>query len=219
MRGIYILVEGATEEEFVNNCLRPYLNQYGIYDVRAILMQTSSGFKGGDVSYSRYKRNVQLLLKREQDIIVTSLIDFYKLKTDFPKYNESLIILDKIKRVDFLENAISIDINDNRMVPYIQLHEFEGLLFSNHLVFDYIPNISAANLRKLRDATLEHDNPELLNDGFETAPSKRLIKLIPGYQKALHGPIMADELTVDVIKGKCVRFNSWLNNIKGKMGV
>jgi len=58
MRAIYILVEGQTEEEFVNNVLSPYLRGHAIYDVRAILMETSPGHKGGDVSYDRYKKTL-----------------------------------------------------------------------------------------------------------------------------------------------------------------
>lgn len=97
MRGIYILSEGSTEEEFINNVIRPYLTAQGIYDVRCILMQTSPGHKGGDVTYARYKHNAENLLKREKDVLITSLIDFYKLRTDFPQYSSSLTITDKIK--------------------------------------------------------------------------------------------------------------------------
>lgn len=63
MRGLYILGEGQTEEQFVNEILRPYFASKDIYDVRCILMDTSPGHKGGDVSYKRYKLNAEKLLK------------------------------------------------------------------------------------------------------------------------------------------------------------
>jgi hypothetical protein len=213
MRGIYIIVEGQTEEEFVYTTLRPYLNDQEIYDVRAILVETSPGNKGGDLKYVRYKRNIENLLKREGDIIITSLIDFFRLRTDFPKYEEAKAIVEKQQKVKYIEDAIKEQINNPRFIPYIQLHEFEGLLFSDIRGFEYIPNIPLSNKRDLEIAIAKYPNPELLNDGDETAPSKRLSKLIPGYQKTLHGPLIADEIGIGVILEKCPRFNKWVNSL------
>jgi len=217
MRGIYILGEGPTEEEFINNVIRPYLAAREIYDVRCILMQTSPGHKGGDITYARYKHNAANLLKREKDILVTSLIDFYKLRTDFPQYSHSLTIKDKIKRVTFLEEAITKDLNQPRFIPYIQLHEFEGLLFSSSDGFDFLPDIPEQSRKELNEAVNLHDNPELLNDGGQTAPSKRLERLIPGYQKPYHGPLIAEINTMDKIMTRCERFKSWIETIVNKI--
>lgn len=210
MRGLYIIVEGQTEEEFVNEVLRPYLYKFGIIDIRAIKIQTSPGFKGGDVSYQRFKLNIKKLLAREQDIIVTSLIDYYKLNSDFPSYKDHLVINNKLEKITFLEDKILEDINHQRFIPYIQLHEFESLLFSDIAGFNYIPNISAPSRILLNKAINLHPNPELLNDGEETAPSKRLKKLIPSYQKTFHGPIIASEISIEIMRNRCIRFNCWL---------
>src|SRR5690606_36000296 len=96
MRGVYIICEGQTEEEFVNSILRPYFNSHQIYDVRPILMTTSKGHKGGDVKYDRLKFNIDKLLKRETDILVTTFIDFFRLANDFPKFEEAQPIQNKI---------------------------------------------------------------------------------------------------------------------------
>lgn len=213
MRGVYIIVEGQTEEEFVYTSLSPYLNTRGIYDVRAILVETSPGNKGGDLKFSRFKRNAENLLSRETDIIVTSLIDFFRLQNDFPKFEQSQKIADKQDRVDFLEKAISERIDNRRFIPYIQLHEFEGLLFSDKVGIEYIPNIPERNLTELNETIESHPNPELLNDGAETAPSKRLTRLIPGYKKTLHSPLIADEIGVPRILAKCPRFNAWVQKV------
>ncbi|WP_159479866.1 DUF4276 family protein [Chryseobacterium sp. 18068] len=213
MRAVYIIAEGQTEEQFINEILRPYFLRFNIYDVRAILMETSPGYKGGDVIYSRYKYNIELLLKKESDIIVTSLIDYYKLDTGFPNYNEALKIHDKFIRLDNLEESIRRDIPNPRFIPYIQLHEFEGLLFSSMDGFNYLTNIPENSLKCLEKIVNSFENPELINDGVLTAPSKRLVNLIPGYQKTFHGPIIADEINIDVIISKCKRFENWLNEI------
>ncbi len=213
MRAVYIIAEGQTEEQFINEILRPYFFRFNIYDVRAILMETSPGYKGGDVTYNRYKYNIQLLLKQESNIIVTSLIDYYKLDTGFPNYNESQIIQDKFMKLDSLEEAIGNDISNPRFIPYIQLHEFEGLLFSSMEGFNYLTDVPQDNLIILEQLVNSYNNPELINEGVRTAPSKRLMSLIPGYQKTFHGPIIADEINIDVIISKCKRFENWLSNI------
>jgi len=213
MRGVYIIVEGQTEEEFVYSSLRPYLNSYGIYDVRAILVETSRGHKGGDLKFSRFKRNAINLLNRETDIIVTSLIDFFRLHTDFPKFDEAKSIKDKVSCVNFLERAIAEQIISPRFIPYIQLHEFEALLFSDKIGIEYIPDIPRVKLIEFYFIIKQFPNPELLNDGTETAPSKRLTKLIPGYQKTLHGPLIAMEIGMTTILEKCPRFSSWVKSI------
>ena len=213
MRGVYIIVEGQTEEEFVHTSMRPYLNSLGIYDVRAILVETSKGHKGGDLKFGRFKKNVENLLKREGDIIVTSLIDFFRLQKDFPKFEKSIGIIDKQDRVAFLELAIDERINNRRFIPYIQLHEFEGLLFSGKSGIEYIPKIPEENREELYQIIKSHPNPELLNDGAKTAPSKRLLSLIPGYKKTFHGPLIALEIGMPTILSKCPRFNSWVQKI------
>jgi hypothetical protein len=219
MRGLYIIGEGPTEEQFVNEVLRKYFLENEIYDVRCILMRTSPGHKGGAVSFGRLKRNIEKLLNHEDDIIVTSLIDFFRMKSDFPKYQQAQNRHpnDKVQRVNFLEAAIDENINHPRFIPYIQLHEFESLLFASNEGFDFIPDISDSKRALLALAVQEYDNPELLNDGASTAPSKRLELLIPGYQKTFHGPLIADIVTIEKMLERCTRFRSWIQTLIRRM--
>jgi len=214
IRAIYIIVEGVSEEEFVNNSIRPYLQTKEIHDVRAIKLQTSPGHKGGDLKYARYKLNVENLLKAETDILVTSLIDFYKLKTDFPKYAEAQSISNVESRIAYIEAACKENINNIRFIPYIQLHEFEGLLFSDTKGFNVLfPHLTAVQKNEILKIIDAHPNPELINEGSETAPSKRLERLIPGYEKPLFGPMLALENGIESMLQKCPRFNAWINSI------
>lgn len=217
IRAIYILCEGQTEEEFVNVILRPYFNSHQIYDVRPILMSTSKVQKGGDVKFDRLKFNIYKLLKRETDILVTSFIDFFRLQNDFPKFAEAQQIKNKIQRVDFLEQALAIAINNNRFIPYIQLHEFEGLLFASKDGFEFLPDIKQASLNSLIFAVNEKENPEELNDGELTVPSKRLQLLIPGYRKTFHGPLIAEINQIDVLLARCTRFKTWVATLIEKV--
>ena len=219
IRAIYIICEGQTEEEFVNGILRPYFNSHQIYDVRPILMTTSRGHKGGDIKYNRLKFNIDKLLNRETDILVTSFIDFFRLKNDFPKFEDAQAIQNKIERVGFLEEALAHAINNHRFIPYIQLHEFEGLLFASKDGFEFLPDLKQTNLNKLLLAVEEKENPEELNDGELTAPSKRLEQLIPGFDKnkPFYGGLIAEINTINAVLNRCLRFNNWVETLIEKV--
>ena len=220
IRAIYILCEGQSEEEFVNRILRPYFYLHQIYDVRPILMTTSKGHKGGDVKYDRLKFNIEKLLKRETDILVSTFIDYFRLKNDFPKYEAAQEKQNKMQRVDFLEQALATEINNSRFIPYIQLHEFEGLLFASKDGFEFLPDLKQANLKSLLLAVNEKENPEELNDGELTAPSKRLEQLVPGFDKnkPFYGGLIAEVNTINAVLDRCLRFKTWVETLikKGK---
>lgn len=219
IRAIYIICEGQTEEEFVNRTLRPYFNSHQIYDVRPILMSTSRGHKGGDVKFDRLKFNIHKLLKRETDILVTTFIDFFRLKNDFPKFEEAQQKQNKFQKVGFLEKALADSIKNTRFVPYIQLHEFEGLLFASKEGFESLPDLKQANLDILIRAVKEKENPEELNDGELTAPSKRLEQYIQGFDKnkPFFGGIIAEVNTIDVVLDRCLRFKTWTEKLIEKV--
>jgi hypothetical protein len=209
-----ILVEGPTEREFIRNCMMPYLATQNIWDVRPIGMETSPGHKGGDVRYARFKRDVEKLLRGKEEMIVTSLIDFYKLRSDFPKFEVAQKIADKIERVTFLEVACAEDIGDYRFVPYIQLHEFEALLFTK---WDGFADIGLSELAQseIRQILNDFPNPEMLNDGTLTAPSKRLERLFQPnkYNKPFYGNYIALENGFEAILEKCPRFKNWIERL------
>ena len=218
-RVLNILVEGQTEREFVTSLIVPYLFEQEIYTVRPITIETSPGFKGGDIRYrDRYKPNIQRILRGREDLIVTSLIDFYRLRNDFPNYIESRLLGTPQEKVELIERGCFEDINDPRYIPYIQLHEFEGLLFSAPNGFNELfPGLPPRNIRRLIEVIDEYPNPELINDRPQYAPSKRLIDLIPDYQKPLYGNMIALENGINVILEKCPRFRCWIETLIQRM--
>jgi hypothetical protein len=215
------LVEGPTEKEFVSNLIYPYFHERGISNIRPITIETSPGFKGGDVRYhERYKSNIQRILRGREDLIVTSLIDYYRLRSDFPNYTESRMLPTPQQRVTLIEEGCFEDINDSRFIPYIQLHEFEGLLFSAETGFNLLfPDLTAANRRELMQTVNGFENPELINDRPEFAPSKRLERLIPNYQKPLYGNMIALENGFNAILERCSRFRNWVDTLVNRMSV
>lgn len=57
--------------------------------------------------------------------------------------------------------------------------------------------------------------PEEINDSKETAPSKRLERLIPGYSKTQHGPDVIERSGLAHVRSRCPRFNAWLGQLEG----
>ena len=218
IRAIYVVVEGQTEGEFVKSLMRPYFaDRHNFYDVQPILMTTSPGHRGGDVSFARYQKNIALKLKERNDALITSLIDFYRLSSDFPKHVEASKFSQVEDRVAFLENACSEVIISKQFVPYIQLYEFEALLFTSIQGFKYLGTLSKSQREAIRSVIDQFHNPELINEGQQTAPSKRLATIIPGYQKVLYGNMIALENGFATILNKCPRFRAWIELLGSKI--
>jgi hypothetical protein len=216
-RVLNIIVEGPTERDFVTQCLMPYLANYQIYNVRPISIETSPGYKGGDVSYKRYSSLIKTLLRGKEDMLVTSLIDFYRLNSDFPKFNEAIAIVGKQNRISFHENVCFDDINDVRYIPYIQLHEFESLLFTKFDGFEFFSDIPNQNKSEIKSIINQFPNPELINDRPQFAPSERLKNLIPNYDKPFYGNFIILENGFESILEKCPRFSNWLGVLIERM--
>lgn len=212
-RSLIIIVEGHAEEEFVNGSLRAWLGGQGIHDVRAIKIRTSQTSKGGNTDYAKFKNDVLRILKKESNVLVTSLIDYFRLPKRFPKQEEARKIASPEKRVAFLEESLSSDIASERFIPYIQLHEFEALLFADLKGFGALPGITARQLSDIQEIVGKYPNPELINDNPQTAPSKRLLTVFPPFKKVLHGNYIILENGFPALLEKCPRFRAWAENL------
>lgn len=215
MERIIIICEGPTEEEFCKKTLTPYFQKQQIY-VQSPLIKHSNG---GIVRWDVLKKQIENHLKQDKTAYVTLLIDYYGLyqKYEFPGWEESLSIPDKSSRLDFLEQKMAEAIEESlryRFIPYMQLHEFEGILFNNLEVFDLLFNDDEIQAREELEAVFkEFDNPEMINNSQDNAPSKRLKRIIKGYNKIVYGNILAEEIGLTGIRSKCPRFDGWITRI------
>jgi hypothetical protein len=211
MKRIIIIGEGQTEQEFCKDVLIPYFSSKNIF----VQNPTIKHSVGGIVPWPILKRQIETHLKQDREAIVTTFIDFYGIRDrhEFPRWEEAKQIRDINSRMTFLETAMAAEIDEdlrNRFVPYIQLHEFEGLLFNKIDVFRNNFTEQEADLAGLESIINQYPNPELINDGQNTAPSKRLEILINGYNKVVYGAILATEIGLDNLRGKSPRFNTWI---------
>ena len=112
-----------------------------------------------------------------------------------------------------LANEMGDHYDDRRFVPFVVMHEFEGLLFSDCAAFSRgigRPELEPS-LRQVRD---QFQTPEDINDSPVTAPSKRVINLIQGYEKPLFGTLAVLEIGLARIRSECPHFDSWINDLE-----
>jgi hypothetical protein len=192
MKRVIIICEGQTEQRFCTEVLAPYFISKSI----SIQGPTIKRSEGGLIPWPALKSQIEEHLKQEKHVFVTTMIDYYGVQDKhlFPKWIESKQIKDKSERILLLETAMKKGIDDSlryKFTPYIQLHEFESLLFNKIEVFKNRFTVGQADFNSLNSIIDQYPNPELVNDGEDSAPSKRLKKLIPGYNKVVDGPILA----------------------------
>jgi hypothetical protein len=217
MKRLLIVVEGDTEKEFVDKVLKPYFQSRGIYDVNSFKIKHT---KGGLTKYQHLKTDL-LNCVYENNVLITTLIDFYALPSDFPNFKNALAIPNKSDKLTYLENEIVKDIETEKgqkfpfLLPYIQLHEFEALVFSSIEAIKSLYSSEDANFKGIQSVIAKYPNPEDINDGPKTAPSKRLIndQLIRGYDKVNDGIMIIEEAGMEVILEKCPRFKSWIEKL------
>jgi hypothetical protein len=218
---VVVIAEGPTEEQFIKRLVAPALHHLNIF-VKSELMSTSRIAKGGAVTFQRLQFNARNTLRRKSDIILSTFIDLYALNTDFPGINEAKNMADTYSKVEYLESRLHdelvkhIGCRPERFIPHIQPYEYEGLLFSDvEALCKTEPgwNNRTCDLQKVRSS---FDTPEHINGGYETAPSKRLEKLLhPGYRKTRHGPLSAERITLATMEKECHHFRGWMENLRG----
>lgn len=219
MKRIVIIVEGETEEAFVHQILAPYIWNSGYSNSIQCFKIKHSG--GGVSKYSHIERDI-LATVREKDVVVTTMFDFYGLPSDTPGFKEAISCNSHAESVRFIENNIQQEITDKVkekicFIPYIQLHEIEALIFSSNKGFYELFDKNEADFTSLDHIIMEFPNPEDIDNGPDTAPSKRLKKAIPGYDKVLYGIGMLQTIGMETILAKCLHFKEWIEKIKNAL--
>ena len=197
-----VSVEGQTEEEFIKRVLAPHLQPCGVAATPILLGRARNRGGGGNVTLPKLVGEI-VRLKRSFDA-VTTLVDFYGFSGKQQRSAEEL------------EQAILRGVEEragwqgDRLVPYVQLHEFEGVLFSDVRAFSVLPDLPPQAVHALEDIRAAFATPEDINDRKLTAPSKRISDAVPHYRKRVHGPLIAEKAGLETIRAACPRFTIWL---------
>lgn len=125
-------------------------------------------------------------------MLITTLLDFFRLPTDFPGYTtDSLKLLDIEEKV---KEAIA-KVMDVSCFGFNIVVDDEESLHELQLIIDSYPT------------------PEDINGGVEAAPSKRLMH-ISLYEKTIDGEMILEALRIDDIRDRCPRFNKWMTKLE-----
>lgn len=226
---VNIIVEGQSEQTFVRDILAPVMASKGIYLYPTQIGRV--GHKGGNVNFDRAQRHIGIFLKQRPDTYITTMFDYFRIDSNWPGQeivNRNIkngTILNSRSKAQTLESNMLKNINNqfpdcnvkNRFIPYIEMHEFEALLFSNANIL--AKNIGV-NVETINNILNEYDGiPEEINDTPVNAPSKLLIKLFPAYRKIATGKTIASAIGISQIREKCIHFNDWLVRLENLKGV
>ena len=226
MSRVLIHVEGETEETFVNEVLAPYLYAVGFQKVGARLMGNARqrDRRGGVRGWESVRRDVTKHLKEDPGCLATTMVDYYGLPASGERAWPGRLAA---QGFSFAQKAVTVeqalseeikvsmgdDFDGGRFIPYVMMHEFEGLLFSDCERFS-----SGIGQPELASQFLQIRNqfrtPEDINDSPMTAPSKRIEALVQGYQKPLLGNLAALEIGLGPIRAECPHFSQWLDRIE-----
>lgn len=212
MKNVYVYCEGQTEETFINNVLSPYFANMGIwmYPIVCTTKRTlSKKYRGGVSDYEKIKKELYNIGREHHGEIITTMFDYYAMPDNTPLIdcNDSDIYV----RIEKIEEAINKDIGLSNCYFNFSLHEFEGLLFSKPSSFELIADKDV--VQKIQDMKDAAPTPEHINNSPETAPSKRLEALMPGYAKVKNGSLLSQDMGIDIIMKNCKHFSSWIKKI------
>lgn len=225
---VFFMVEGQTELAFVKGVVAPHLETLEIYATPIVVAtkRERDGRKrrgGGD--WSKWEKDIRrLCLDGRPEMRITTLFDLYGLPKNFPELDTHSGVVDTRRRCELLEEAMKKVIDDFRFIPYLQRHEFESLVLAGLPALEMLLEEPEDRLGLARlKAEIGDKEPEDIDDGEETAPSKRLERFIPSYNpggrmkgegKPFYGELVTTQTGLPALRARCPRFDAWISKIE-----
>lgn len=191
-------VEGGTEEAFVQAVLAPHLAGFGVL--------TTATSLGGRVSVDRLATEMARLTHSFN--VVTTMVDFYGFRKPPGHTPDSLQ-----ERIDSALSAKSPR-TGTQVFSYVQMYEFEALLFADPAAFAVLADAPSAVPAELRKIRRQFPTPEDINDARDTAPHRRIEDHHPRYRKVQDGRAVAEQIGLDRIRAECPRFDAWVGRLE-----
>ena len=219
MKQLNIFCEGPTEQGFCIQVLQPHLFAGGDGIVHTLAVGEKNHHHvfglGGRSKYDRIRKFINNTIKQRNGkrVYFTTLFDLYGVPNDFPGKDCNVRnALNPTPYVMALEKAFGDDIDCHRFLPYLQLHEFETMLFADPKAFGFSFENCDKQILELNKIVASTPSIEHINDNRDSAPSKRIINLIGAYEgrKASAGPDIAEFIGLPVIRKKCPHVDQWL---------
>ena len=215
---VLILVEGQTEERFVKDVLAEHFQRLNCYIAPTLLVtkhvKDGPRFKGGVTNFARFENDLDRLLHGSGDAWITTMVDYYRLPSDFPGMATRALCRTPRERVEHVEDEIQRHFRNPRNLRiFLALHEFEAWLFSSA---EELPRVLTEPEKQPAFAAIRNEagTPEEINERPGYAPSERIESLFPAYRKTLHGPTTAARIGLDRIRRECPHFHAWIAQIE-----
>jgi len=215
----------------VNEVLRDHLVSKGYHSVEARLVGNARARqrRGGIRAWPSVRKDIVNHLREDQGCVATTMVDYYALPQKapggWPGRAQSCGLSSVARKAQCVQNAVRDDLvagmgdafDRERFVPFVVMHEFEGLLFSDCAAF--ARGIGRADLEaRLQEVRDAFATPEEINDSPDTAPSKRVGDLVPGYEKPLLGVLAVLEIGLSHIRKECPHFDDWVKQLESLAG-
>lgn len=207
-----VLCEGQTEQGFVTQVLSPHLSPFRVFPRAEPL---AAGRFGG-VSFDFLRKAIKQDVGRSRNHqYVTTMVDLYGIGR-FPGAAK-VAGESAVQRALRIEARMAEALPNNRFIPYIQVHEFEALVFVDlDQLPTQFPDGDADDAPEALKQEVGNTPPEEINDGQMTAPSKRLIQEVPAYKhlKSIAGPAIAARIGLTMLRNRCHHFNEWVTRLE-----
>jgi hypothetical protein len=202
-----VICEGQTEYNFVNQVLAPHLRLLAVH-------ARPENLGGGVKKFERFRKAIKAEVGRSRPHqFVTTMIDLYALP-DYPGAPRAEG-LKGAERASRIEETMAQEMNSSQFLPYIQVHEFEALVFVDlELLPSAFPDGLAKGTLEAIKRSVGSLDPEDINDGPATAPSKRLIQAIPEWSKPIVGPELAGKIGLPRLRQVCPHFDAWVGQLE-----
>jgi hypothetical protein len=219
VRHLHILCEGQTEEMIARSVIEPHFTSADSYVTLSIFTTKrpagGPAFKGGLSHWPKLERELRLLLRDSSITVLTTMLDYYAFPSDAPG------MADRPHgsphhRIRHVESALAKRIGDERFLPNLVLHETEAWVLADcrrlgGVMGDSVP---AAELERI---VRQESGPELVNDGVDTAPSKRIMNAYPQYRKTVDGPLVIQDAGLGLIRSSCPHADGWVHEVEARM--
>lgn len=223
MSEVVALVAGETESTFVRDVLCGHLASRDVW-VWARLPGHAVR-RGGIRKWESIRGDILRTLKERAERVCTTMFDFYAMPRTWPGRAEAAE-LSAVKKGPCVERAMLTDLirfagnpfRPEQFIPYVQVHEFEALLFTDVTILACELTSTCVAPADLRDRLAEilavAGQPEAINDSWDTCPSRRIAGLVRGYHKRLDGPKVAQKIGLAAIRERCPHFGQWLDRLE-----
>lgn len=218
MKRLYLTVEGQTEAAFATNVLVAHLASFGVFLSRPRFTGLHARRRGripqGGLlnTFAHALADIRNWLKEDQspEARFSMMVDLYSLPSDFPGYAEGMAQPTGRQQARALEQALAAELGDERLIPYLQVHEYEALVLVDPRRIALLYDAAPAQIEALCQECGRFATPEDVNHGQHSHPKYRIEQRVREYDENVAGPLIAENIGLPTLRKRCPHFGEWL---------